>query len=260
MTSSTVASFKNGLEAYCNRIAQVLGDETVKIGWRVDRIERLPNGHFLASVTTRNGPKEIVARYIAMALPANATARLLKGVLPISRELTTVGYSSVASVTVAYPMSTLRDVNMTGFGHLIPRSEGLFSLGVIWSSLLFPDGAPAGKVILRSFIGRMSNLDAITDPQLVSIAHNDLIRCKVLRNETRLEEGQLLSIRRWNNGIPQPAKGHRAMLERLEAQRKELTPNIFIGGMFKSGVSFGDCIQFGVETAKSIAASISKNR
>ena len=43
--------------------------------------------------------------------------------------------------------------DLNGFGYLIPKEEGMATLGTLWDSSIFENRAPEGYVLLRSMLG-----------------------------------------------------------------------------------------------------------
>ena len=56
-----------------------------------------------------------------------------------------------------------------GFGQLHPRSQGITTLGTIYSSSVFPNRAPKGQHLVLNFIGGATNRGIVDQP------HEDLV-------------------------------------------------------------------------------------
>jgi oxygen-dependent protoporphyrinogen oxidase len=135
---------------------------------------------------------------------------------------------------------------LDGFGMLIPEAEKRKTLGVLFSSSLFPDRAPEHHQLLTSFIGGARN------PELAG-------KNKQALQEIVLSEiSELLDIsgepvfshhRFWPKTIPQYEVGYDRFLSYInEAENQH--KGLFIEGNFRGGVSVPDCILSGFETAK----------
>ena len=84
----------------------------------------------------------------------------------------------MCAVTVAYPKSSIKasrkdaDGNVPGFGQLHPRSQGIVTLGTIYSSSLFPGRAPQEMQLLLCYIGGATNRQIVNQVIVVgSMAH-----------------------------------------------------------------------------------------
>ncbi len=53
-------------------------------------------------------------------------------------------------------------------------------------------------------------------------------------------------------------RGHLELLDRIK-EAEQHKPGLFLGGNYRSGIAFGDCVQFGSTVARDIAKYLSTN-
>jgi oxygen-dependent protoporphyrinogen oxidase len=120
----------------------------------------------------------------------------------------------------------------------------------------WPHRAPAGKALLRAFVG------GARDPRALESPDEELVR----RSLAAL--GPLLGLRgdplltrvyRWERSTAQHEVGHAA---RMEAIERSLThrPGLFLTGSGFRGVGIPDCIADGRATARLVADYLGRRR
>jgi len=178
--------------------------------------------------------------------------------IPAAERLSEVYSPPVASVTMAYKKEWFRELPggtksepLKGFGHLLPRAMGVRSLGTIWSSSLFPGRAPEGWELLLTYIGgaRDRGIADMTVEEIYKQVDADNHEI-LLKSDS--PEGKQIGCRVWKTAIPQYRKGHLDILDALEKDEAKC-PGFFLGGNYRTGVAFGDCVQFGWTEAERVA-------
>lgn len=267
----TVGSFRGGLKTFPEGLAKKLGDDVVKLEWKVTKISREDDGSFTIDYDTPEGATTIRAKTVVMTAPAYVTAEVVKDLAPdAAAALGEFYYPPVASVTVSYPedsfrldgTSALPGGGLTGFGQLHPRSQGIRTLGTIYSSYLFKDDKrqPDGEFMILNYIGGARDVAVadMSDEELVEAVHEDALKT-ILKPGTPLPK--VVGVRVWQKAIPQFNVGH---LQTLEEAKKGLEKagcdGLFLGGNYTAGVALGRCVEFGVEQAKELETYLAKNK
>ena len=250
-----LGSFKGGLKALPEAIAAQLGDR-LKLNWHLTRLDRTQRETYIAVFSTPDGQQEVEARTVVLTTPAYITAELLQPLQPeISSVLQAFTYPTVACVVLAYPLSDVKQ-KLVGFGNLIPRGQGIRTLGTIWTSSLFADRAPAGWQTLSSYIGGatdsgIANLDA---EQIVREVHRDLSRI-LLKPEAA--QPKVLAVNVWKRAIPQYNLGYFDRLQQIENGLKSL-PGLYLCSNYFGGVALGDCVRRGFERAQEVSEYLNR--
>ncbi|NEP56955.1 MAG: protoporphyrinogen oxidase [Symploca sp. SIO2G7] len=245
----SLASFKQGLRSLPHAIAQHL-DSQIKLNWRLTKLQRNPEHTYTAEFATPEGQQQIEAKTVVFTSPSYITAKLLQPLQPtLSQLLESIPYPPVAVVVLAYP-KTATTHNLQGFGHLVPRGQGIQTLGTIWSSSLFPDRAPKDWHLLTTFIGGATNpeIAELSDEQIVEIVDQNLR--KILLN-SEAPPPKVLAVHKWVQAIPQYTLGHPRKLDDIQKQLKQL-PGVFLRSNYIDGVSLGDCVRLAEEKAQEV--------
>ncbi|KAL6968731.1 Protoporphyrinogen oxidase 1, chloroplastic [Sarracenia purpurea var. burkii] len=259
----TVGSFRKGLEMLPNAISARLGSK-VKLSWKLSSIERLENGRYSLTYETPEGLVSLESRSVVMTAPSHVASSLLRPMSAAAADaLSKFYYPPVAAVSISYPKEAIRtnclmDGELKGFGQLHPRSQGVETLGTIYSSSLFPNRAPPGRILLLNYIGGATNPGILskTKSQLVEAVDRDLR--KMLIN-TNAKDPLVLGVRVWPQAIPQFLVGHFDILVAAKAALSDGGfKGLFLGGNYVSGVALGRCVEGAYEVAAEVTGFLSQ--
>ena len=253
----SLGSFKAGLQSLPLKVAELLGPR-VRLNHKLVSVSKTASGAWLAKFETKDKQiKSIEAKALLLTAPSYATAEVVggpDGVNPSASRLKDVYYPPVASVTIAYPNEAFKKP-LVGFGHLIPRKMKVRTLGTIWSSSLFPGRAPEGYTMLLNYIGGAQDpgIADMTPEQIADQVHEDV---KKILLKPDAPKPRVLGCRLWPRAIPQYERGHSDILAEVD---QVSTPGLFLGGNYRTGVAFGDCVQYGADIAQTVTNFIKES-
>ncbi|EEF47157.1 protoporphyrinogen oxidase 1, chloroplastic [Ricinus communis] len=260
----TVGSFRKGLIMLPDAIAKRLGSN-VKLSWKLSSITKLENGGYSLTFETPDGSVSLQTKSVVMTVPSHIASSFLHPLSAAAADaLSKFYYPPVAAVSVSYPKDAIRaecliDGELKGFGQLHPRSQGVETLGTIYSSSLFPNRAPAGRILLLNYIGGATNPGILskTETELVEAVDRDLRKMLIKPNA---KDPFVLGVRVWPQAIPQFLVGHLDILDSAKGALGDAgLEGLFLGGNYVSGVALGRCVEGAYEVAAEVTNFLSQN-
>jgi oxygen-dependent protoporphyrinogen oxidase len=230
-------TFDDGMDVLPRQLAAKLGD-AVKPNSPVAGLQRLENGKWQV-----NG-----AEYtdVLLAIPAHALPKLDA---PFDLALfSEIYYPPVASLSLGFGINQFAHP-LNGFGMLIPKVENRYALGALFPSSIFPDRAPGGMTLLTVFIGgSMAPEKALQDEgEMLANALKDL---EDLLGLDGAPDYKRLSV--YPQAIPQYVVGYQRFLDHMK-QIETDHPGIHFVGHYRDGISVGNSILSGIDTAERIS-------
>jgi len=132
-------SFQGGMDTVIDALASALGP-ALRTACAVRAVEASAGGW---RVRDANGASFEVD-HVVCALPGSGTSNLLASLDPAAaRDLGDTPFASVAVVGLGIAASAIPRA-LEGYGYLVPRGEGMTTLGVVHDSALFSGRAPYG--------------------------------------------------------------------------------------------------------------------
>lgn len=233
-------TLRGGVGELVETLVARLGADVVT-GARVEAVER--DGE--KWIVRHSAGEPIHATHVVVAGPAHLAARLsAPWAAELSAELADIGYSSAATVFLAYAKKDIAHP-LDATGYLVPKKASGEPLASTWVSSKWPYRAPEGDVLMRIFFGE-ADVDR-TDEDLIERA-----RREVASTLNVTVEPKLVHIGRFRKASPQPKVGHPARLRRVQAAL-EKTPGFHVLGSAYDGVGLGDCVRQAETVAKKIA-------
>jgi oxygen-dependent protoporphyrinogen oxidase len=270
---SMFVTLREGLSSMVERIAAKLPKDCVRLNSPVERIEQeglgwkihtkgphpgpLPEGEgaacgpHLGSLPKREGEYDA----LVLATPSPVTARLLEPIdVELAGELAAIKHSGTAIVSLGYEDRQIGHP-LDGMGAVVPAVEHSPILAVSFSSRKYAHRAPAGKTLLRVFVGgaKRPELAEMPDAELLPLVREHTEKLLRIRGEP-----VFVDIAHWPGTMPQYHVGHKERVARIRARANEL-PNLELAGNAYAGVGVPDCIHGGEMAAERILQKLSGN-
>ena len=235
-----LTSFRaGGVQRLVDALVHALG-ERVRTDTPVARVRRGAGREGHEAVVELADGSHLTTDRLVIATQVDATAALLQGVAPAASEaLAAIRAVDVHVLSFGFDRIDV-PYALDGFGFLVPRGQKVRVLGAVWSSVVFPDQAPEGKVGIRVFAGGTLDpgFSALDDAEALAAARRDLETTMGIVAEPEFQRAI-----RWPKGIPQFEMGHR---ERVASARQALAqalPSARLAGNYLDGVGLNDTVR-----------------
>jgi protoporphyrinogen/coproporphyrinogen III oxidase len=228
-------SLQGGLGEMVRALVNALPAGSVRTNASVARIGRSAHETFRAETT---GGVAYEGRTLVLSTPAYVTAVLMRDQdAEIARLCAEVPYSSIVTVALAFSRKDVAHP-LNGSGYVVPRTEHSGILAATWLSSKWPNRAPEGKVLLRTFIG------GARDPGALARSDEELVTRSLAAIRPALGiHGEPLFTRvyRFERATAQYEVGHLARMAAIERQLGA-HPGLFLTGSGFRGVGVPDCV------------------
>jgi oxygen-dependent protoporphyrinogen oxidase len=254
--SSGLYSFRDGIGSLLSALGETLG-AIAQLSTVVDMIERGSSGSppFLIRVSRHSARESLPAAAVIVATESSTAGRILRTISPkFPSILDSVPYAAVAVIAAGYRRAAVGH-SLDGFGFLVPRKEGLRTLGTVWNSSLFPGRAPEGHVALTTFAGGVSDPEFPTwsEDAISATIHDELARILNIH-----EPPVTRRVHIYPRALPQYNLGHTRTVSALEDICGE-TPGLFLTGNYLEGPSTGACVTRSFNIAERVQRVINSN-
>ncbi len=243
---SLFLSFDEGMQTFSRALVTRLKGVSVRLNTKAESL--IFDKDARAWKVGLNSQETIRADAVCLALPAYASAKLLRGVdIELAVELDAIPYASTATINLAYRRADIRHP-LDGFGFVVPIIERRAVLACTFSSIKFRGRAPEGHALLRAFVG------GALQPEIFALDEDEMLRRvgEDLRELLEIEKPPLFAhVEKWPRSMAQYHLGHLERVRRIN-ERLSQFPNLKLAGNAYGGAGIPDCIRSGESAAKEI--------
>ena len=258
-----LVSFPEGMQSLTERLTELIrakGSEIIT-GAELVSLESTQKDYGISySLVFRDKSgceHKIVSPSLMLATKAYESAELLRNISPIlAEELSGIEYAPIALVAYTLPKNLFTinaEINqvrkshrkLEGFGYITGLDAGFQSLGMIWSSELFPERNLQDEYLMVSFLGGAKNPGIIKES-------GDLIQQRAIQEQITIlspwsvreithKDFNLLDFKLIAKAIPQYNLGHQCRRKNILMELEKF-PGLQLYGNYLDGVSVVDTI------------------
>jgi len=242
---SFFSSFTPGLQYLTDRMADAAGREHIRTGTSVTSVTRRADD--IWSVTLSTG-ETLEGDAVVLATEAFATEPLLRDVdVQLADLVGQIPCSSSATILMGFDEADC-PFDKRWHGALSPAIEHEPVTGISLMSSKWPGRAPAGRVLMRGFVGGPRDQEIIqrSDEELIEVARASFVKLLGVKPDA---VPVFARVYRWVGGMPQYTMGHLDRVDEIE-ERTAATVGLGLAGGAYRGVGVPNCLDSG-ETAAS---------
>jgi len=235
-TVTEAFSFTNGMSTLATALTAPPG-LNLRLRYRALELEQSAGG-WKATAETPSGCRSVSARHVVLSIPAPAAAGLLSACNDrLAGLLAGIDYAPLAVVHTGFERQHVRHP-LDGNGFL-SKPTGTHPLnGCLWMSSVFPDHAPAARVLLSSYLGGAMN------PQAPAWPEHELIDRTLAALAPMLGirgDPEFVRIVRHARGLPLYHGAYHARMNEVTAELSGM-PGLHISANYRGGISVRDRI------------------
>jgi oxygen-dependent protoporphyrinogen oxidase len=242
-TGSIFTSLKSGMQQLTEAVVARLTPSSLLTNAPVEAIQREGDSWIISA-----GFKTDEFDAVILAVPAHSAASLLRMCSrELSAEVASIEYSSSITVALGYDLAVRRSLP-SGFGFLVPRSEGKRLLAATFVHNKFPHRAPEDRALLRCFFSgsNAARVWDLSEEGLIAVVKNDLQQILGLAADPLFSR-----VYKWKSAMAQYTVGHLDRLARIDRLCQQL-PGIALAGNAYRGIGVPDCVRSGRDAVQQL--------